>query len=442
MARADRTPCADAELVLPGSAAYERLRRPAIARFADARPAVIARCASPEHVTAALSYARRAGLRVAVRGGGHCFAGRSAGDRRLLLDLSPLDGITVEGSTGTVGGGARLGAVYDAFDRHGLTLPGGCGTTVGIGGLALGGGLGILGRRHGLLSDSLAGAQVVLADGRVVECDADREPALFWALRGAGGGRFGVVTALRFAAVPAPASTAFDLRFTPHDAVALLTAWQRWAPDAPDAVAASLLLTDTPDVKVLGAMAADEVAAREQLDQLCAAAGVVARAATFQPGSFRAVKAFLAGSGGPADDAGLLFSRSEFLARDLDDAAALVAHLFASPIPGGTRELDLTPWGGAYTRVPRTATAFAHRDARFLLKHSATVDPHAPPAATAAARHWLDRSWTMAHPSGTRGIYPNFPEPERPHWDPAYHLGNRDRLLALKRRYDPDDLLD
>ena len=112
--------------------------------------------------------------------------------------------MAVAGGVATIGAGARLGAVYDALDAHGLAIPAGCGPRVGVAGLTLGGGLGILGRSHGLLADSLVGARVVLADGRVVDCDGEREADLFWALRGAGAAGFGVVTELRFATVPAP----------------------------------------------------------------------------------------------------------------------------------------------------------------------------------------------------------------------------------------------
>ena len=123
-----------------------------------------------------------------------------------------MDSVAVEGERATIGAGARLGAVYDALDAHGRTIPAGCGPTVGIAGLTLGGGLGILGRLHGLTSDSLRAAQVVLADGRVVDADAD--PSC-WALRGAGGARFGVVTSLAFATIPAPRTTAFELAWAP-----------------------------------------------------------------------------------------------------------------------------------------------------------------------------------------------------------------------------------
>ncbi|HYI19304.1 MAG TPA: FAD-binding oxidoreductase [Solirubrobacteraceae bacterium] len=430
----------DGDVVRPGAADYDTLRRPAIPRPDDVHPAAIVRCAGPEDVVAALAFARSARLPVAVRSGGHCFAGRSTSEG-VVLDVSPLAAVAVAGGRATIGAGARLGDVYDALDAHGLTIPAGCGPTVGIAGLTLGGGLGILGRLHGLTSDSLRAAQVVLADGRVVTCDPDTEADLFWALRGAGGARFGVVTSLVFETIPAPPTTAFELVWAPAGAAALMGAWQEWAPAAPDAIAASLLLnTDGGALRVrgFGAMAASEAETRRRLDELAAAAGADPTAATLRTGSYREAKRFLSGLGeADEEDAGHPFSKSEFMAQRFSSEAidALLAHLRTAP---AAAELDFSPWGGAYTRVAREATAFAHRTARFLLKHAIVVDPDATAGGRAAARDWLARSWELAHPFGTGGVYPNFPDPDLDDWDAAYHGPNRERLLAVKRRYDPD----
>jgi FAD/FMN-containing dehydrogenase len=426
------------EVVRPGAAAYDALRRPAIARFAGAHPEAIVRCKTPEDVAAALAFARSARLPIAVRSGGHCFAGRSTTEG-MLLDVSPLQSVTVEGGRATVGAGARLGDVYDALDAHGLTIPAGCGPTVGIAGLTLGGGLGILGRLHGLTSDALRAAQVVLADGRIVTCDDAADRDLFWALRGAGGARFGVVTSLVFETVPAPPTTAFELLWAPADAAPLLAAWQAWAPAAPDALAASLLLNADGDalrVRVFGAMAAAEAETTARLDELAAAAGAEPTSATVRAGSYREAKRFLSGLGDAGEDAeGHPHIKSEFLAQPLPAQAidALLAHLRTAPAPA---ELDFSPWGGAYGRVAPEATAFAHRDARCLLKHAVEVTP----AAADRGREWLARSWALAHPFGTGGAYPNFPDTDLDDWDIAYHGANRERLLAVKRRYDPDDV--
>jgi FAD/FMN-containing dehydrogenase len=142
------------DVVLPDSPDYEAARRPAIARFEEVRPQAVVRCASRADVAEGVSFARRRDLPVAIRSGGHCFAGRSS-TRGLVLDLARLNAVALCGDVAVVGGGANLGEVYAALDRHGRTVAAGCGETVGVSGLTLGGGLGILGRRYGTTSDQL-----------------------------------------------------------------------------------------------------------------------------------------------------------------------------------------------------------------------------------------------------------------------------------------------
>jgi FAD/FMN-containing dehydrogenase len=404
--------------------------RPALARFRDAQPEAVVTCRSPQDVAAGFEYAEAHGLPVAVRSGGHCFAGRSSTEG-VLIDVSPLDGVAVADGRATIGAGALLGDVYDALDAHGMTIPAGCGTTVGIAGLTLGGGLGILGRLHGLTCDALRAAEVVLPDGRQVRCDEHEEPDLFWALRGAGGGRFGVVTTLHFTTVPAHETTAFETFW--DDPAALIATWQAWAPDAPEALAASLLITTPPlRVKLFGGYVGPE-------DELRALLGPLGEplSARFQTGSYREAKRFLAGLGGAGEDAGHAYMRSEYFVEPLplDAIAALVAQLGDGDFH---RELDFSPWAGAYTRTPVEATAFAHRTARFLLKQAAVVEPGGP---VAEARAWLDRSWAITHPFGTGGVYPNFPEDELDPWAVEYLGANRERLLQVRGRYDPDGVL-
>jgi FAD/FMN-containing dehydrogenase len=189
-----------------------------------------------EDVVEAVAFARRWGIEVAVRSGGHDFAGRSSGPG-MVLDLTLMHSLEVSDGLATVGPGFRLGDLYVALAQHGVTIPAGCGATVGIGGQALGGGLGLLGRSLGLTSDQIVAAKVVLADGRVAECDDQRHEDLFWALRGAGAQGFGVVTRLTLRTVPEPAATSFHLKWPYQRASALVAAWQDWSPTGPDGLA-------------------------------------------------------------------------------------------------------------------------------------------------------------------------------------------------------------
>jgi FAD/FMN-containing dehydrogenase len=433
----------DGEALLPDSPDYERARKPPIVRFQDVRPEAIVLCRNPDDVVETIAVARLTGLETAIRSGGHCFAGRSSA-RGIVIDVSPMRSVSVDRGIATVGAGTTLGEVYDALNEHGRTIAAGCGPSVGIAGLVLGGGLGILGRRHGLTSDRLVGAEVVLADGRVVECDAQRDEDLFWALRGAGAGSFGVVTRLELRTLPSPTATSFHVAWPAADAAAVIDAWQDWAPESPDEIAASLLVVAPgdpalpPAVTVFGAMLGTAADAAELLGALVACSGATPASSALTQMSYPETKRYLS-EHGPGDDLeGALYSRSEFFRRPLPAAtiAALVDQLVRDRLPGQSRELDFTPWGGAYNRVREDATAFPHRSERFLLKHAVVVEPGGP-AAERAARGWLARSWELVHPYGSGGVYPNFPDPDLDDPGRAYYGANYDRLVRVKASYDP-----
>jgi FAD/FMN-containing dehydrogenase len=445
----------DGDVVLPGSPEYAAVRKPVMARFEHLRPAAVVRCASPADVAATLAVAGRLGLPTAIRSGGHSVAGRSSTDG-IVLDVTPMGSVAVAGEVATVGAGVRLGELYDVLAEHGLTIPAGCGPSVGIAGLTLGGGLGILGRKHGLTCDHLLGAQVVLADGRVVDCDEHHDEELFWALRGAGGGHFGVVTSLVFRTLPAPVATIFQLTWPPAAAAAVVQAWQAWAPEGPDELDATLRLTAAgdgerpPGVEVVGSVLDGEADANDLLGELVDRVGANPMEASRRHLPHRAAKRYLEGLGSVEDrpersgpeqppQPGHLYTKSEFFRRPLpgETVAALIEHLTNRLAPGQSREVDFLPWGGAYNRVPADATAFAHRSERFLAQHLVQVGADAAPAERDAARDWLARSWALAHPWGSGGVYPNFPDPDLQDWASAYHGTNYDRLRRIKATYDP-----
>jgi FAD/FMN-containing dehydrogenase len=388
------------EVLRPGGAEYESARRPQIERFAEIRPAAIARCAGAADVQEALELARREGRTLAVRSGGHCFAGRSS-TTGVLIDVSALDTVSFDDGVLDVGAGAKLGAIYDALAPHERTIAGGCGVTVGIAGLALGGGLGVLGRRHGLTCDQIVAAEVVLASGEIVEAADD----LLWALRGSGGGQFGIVTRLTLKTVPAPPTRCFHVTHPLDEAEALIDWWQRVAPDAPEETAASLIVR--PDgVHLFGVGDIDAETTPEM--------------------PYREAKRWLTANGPPEQDATDERSKSEFF-RELLPAETIATLMRHFEHGNGACELDFSPWGGAYNRTTPDATAFPHRDARFLLKQTGPPD-------------WVERAYAITHPHGTGGSYVNFPDPYLEDGAAAYHGENLARLREIKRRYDPDNL--
>jgi len=437
----------------PGSPAYRAARRPFNARFHDVRPSVIVSCASPQDVSEAIGFARRHGLELAARSGGHSFAGHST-TSGMLVDVSPMRSVSVAGDVATVGAGARLGQVYEALQDHGLTIPGGTCPSVGVAGLTLGGGLGILGRTYGVTSDRLIGAEIVLADGGVLQCDEHHHEDLFWALRGAGAGNFGVVTALVFRAVPAPDAANFHLAWPFSRAGAVIQAWQHWAPTGPDELAASLKITAAgdldrpPAVDVYGALLGGTRAdASELVEELVGRVGSGAISAALTPMTYPQTRKFWAELGDgdamvtPAEEP-WLYSKSEFFGRPLpgEAVAALLEAFVEGRTAGESRELDFMPWGGAYNRRRPEDTAFVHRDERFQLKHAVTVRADAPSWSKAAAHRAVTRSWASVHAWGSGRVFQNFADPDLEHWATAYYGPNYSRLARVKATYDASDL--
>lgn len=437
------------------------------ARFHGVRARAVVRCRTPGDVAEVLSFVGRHGLPFAVRSGGHCFAGHSSTEG-VVVDVGDMDHVRVDGDRVAVGAGARLGAVYDGLQRHGRAIAAGTCPTVGIAGLALGGGLGVLGRRYGLTADLMVSAEVVLADGRVVVCDEAEEPDLFWALRGAGAGNLGVVTSFVFRTVPAPRVVNFHLTWAYDAAAPAIEAWQGWAPFAPDELAASLKLVaggdpgEPPTVNLYGALQvdeADDVDRSSVVDELVDRIGAEPEWRWVEELDFaetRGLWAQLPPAGTtfrdldpPADGVPhtWLVAASEFFRRPLpgDAVAGLLASFTDGRLAGEERELDFMPWGGAYNRVAADATAFAHRRELFQIKHSATVAPEAPgasgaSAAQGSAQAFVRRSWAAVHRWGSGGVFPAFPDPDLPDAAEAYYGTNLPRLRRIKFHYDPSGL--
>ncbi len=396
----------------------------------ETQPRLVVHCRSVADVVAAIKAAGATGEHLVPRGGGHCFAHRSSTDG-VVLDMTGLDSISVAADgLATIGAGALLANVYGALHAHDRALPAGCGPTVGIAGLTLGGGIGLIGRKYGLTCDRLVGAQVVLADGSVVDCDTDHEPDLFWALRGAGGGQFGVVTSLRFDTVPEPVTTRIEANWFARDVEELVAAWQAWAPGTPDELTVNLTIASEPggavQATVLGACLLGEAPTRELLQEL---GDLIGTAVPFELRGGLPLRDLKDSVADPRDvpDHHAFRIRSEFFAHSMSDLVlASLVHQLRAGRTAGRRQLSFTAMGGAYNRIAADATAFAHRNERFLLEH---VAAHGDP--------WVDASWATAHADASGHVYPNFPDPALFDGPAAYHAGNEPRLRAVKNAYDP-----
>ena len=226
-------------VLLPGDAGY-----PAAGHLYNALytldAAAIAQCVSASDVQRSLEFARDHGVELAARSGGHSYGGYSSCPG-LVIDVSHMQAVSTSGTTGnrhalaTVGAGATLINVYTQLAAEGLLVPGGSCPTVGIAGLALGGGIGVFSRAYGLTCDQIASIEIVTADGVVRRCGPGHDEDLYWASRGGGGGNFGIVTSFEFETHPVPAEiTLFTLEWPWGTAASVLNAWLRWIPSAPD----------------------------------------------------------------------------------------------------------------------------------------------------------------------------------------------------------------
>jgi FAD/FMN-containing dehydrogenase len=441
----------DGSLVLPKDGAYAADRILYNTRFDGLRPAGIAYVTGTGDIRTCLDFARRTGAPLAIRSGGHSYAGWSSGDGRLVIDVSRLNSVHLDGTTATVGAGAKLIDVYSTLGKRGRTIPAGSCPTVGVSGLALGGGHGVMSRSMGLTCDNLIGATIVTADGRVLDCSADSQPELFWALRGAGNGQFGVVTSLRFATHPVPEVVTGYLTWRWSRAADVVRAWQRWGPDQPDHIWSALHLdcavggSPTVAVPMLSTGSRNDLAAAA--DRLAASVGADATSVSLRPHSYLDATFSYAGCAGLSAaqchlaPAGHLHretytARSDFYDKDLPAAgiSALLSSVqrLSGRSGGGAGSIALTALGGAVNRVSPTATAFCHRGSRVLTQYLASD--------ALSSTTWLDTTHRAMRPYASGAAYQNYADPTLTTWRTAYYGPNAPRLQALKSHLDPHHL--
>lgn len=413
-------------LVLPGDSGYAAAARSYNPLFDNRRPAAIARCTTVEDVQRCVETARNARMPIAARSGGHSYAGYSVPDNGLVVDLRPMANVQVNGDTAVVGGGARLMEVYAALANAGRALPAGSCPTVGIGGLTLGGGIGVTARKFGLTCDKLVAAQVVTADGKQQTVDGGD---LLWALKGGGGGNFGIVTSFTFATEPAPDITVFALKYPAGSTADVVGAWQQWVARQPDELWSNCVVSagSSPSCRVGGAVVGDENLAKDLLKTMPRASSITIT----QKGYLDAMRYF----GGcsqrsvaqcrPQSEGGQLgresFTASSRIINQAIDPNALVNLL------RGRSGLDvlLDSLGGAVGRVKPGDSAFPHRSALA----SAQIYSSGNAQDVAEVRDGL--------PTGTTG-YVNYIDPTMPDWAAAYYGDNLPRLKKVAAKYDPD----
>ena len=413
------------DVIGPGDAAYERRRRGFDAR-ACAHPRAIARCASRDDVVAALAVAADRGLPLAVRGGGT--SGRAAGDGALVLDLAPMDGIEVDvaARTARVGPGVTWAALDEATQRHGLAVTGARVSRLGVGGVALGDGSGWLERALGPTGASLAGAELVLADGRVLEVGERRSPELLWALRGAGA-RLGVVTRLDLRLHPVgPVLLCGFLGFPRDRAREVAAAYAAYMRDAPDAVGGALLLGAGRGgvcsiVFCHAGTIADGEAAVAPLRALRPSLDAVA------PNEYRAFQAMWDAGNPPGVHAHV---RGGYLGELADDGLDVaIAH--ADRPAAALSHVVLQPLGGALADRAPGEMALRIPDAPWAYRCVGLWPPI--PALDDGQVAWVDGFAAALAPATLAAGLPSLAGPGPQELERTYGRDGRERLLALAR---------
>ena len=449
-------------LVLPADAAYATAKQLELGQYDQVNPQAVAYCAGESDIATCLSFAQDHGLPFAIRSGGHSGGGYST-SHGIIIDVSGLNQVSVGQDSVTIGAGCEGVDVINALGPQGLVIPGGYCPTVGVGGYYQGGGIGPLTRSIGLGVDRLQSAQVVLADGRIVTASADENPDLYWALRGGGGGNFGVVTSFDVTPV-ALSNVAFaEMQYEWSSCAQMLSGFTQWLVQAPRTIMGYCLvqLPDaapgaTPSCVIL----LSSTGTTDELTTECARlASLTGTPQSSSPAFLVPYESIMMGVYGCStysvaqchrtdNSPGGLLPREQF--------GALRSRLFNSPPPlafweqvaalfetrriaGQAHLLEMWAVDGAVHDPGPADTAFVHRDslitAGFL--SSITTATGATPAGCATAQEFVDAGFALMNPYSSGRTYQNFMDPLLPDWQSSYYGANYERLARVKRDYDP-----
>lgn len=426
----------DGTLQRPGDSEYDKARTIWNAMI-DRKPAYIARCVSTEDVVASVRFAREHDLLVSVRGGGHNVAGNAVCDDGLMIDLTLMDNVEVDATKRrvTAQGGCTLGMIDEASHKHGLAVPAGIVSETGVGGLALGGGVGWLVRKYGMTCDNIISAEVVTADGQILIASAEQNADLFWGLRG-GGGNFGVVTSFEFQAHPVKTVIGGMIIHPREAARDVIRFYREFTKQAPLELTAYCALLSTPDgapvTAIIACYCGDVAESDAVLTPLREFGSPIADTLAKIE---RTEMQTMFDSGFPYGNRN--YWKSQFMDELTDDAIDLLiehANRISSPLSAVMIEYY---FGGPSSNIGETETAFAHRDAQYDL---GIIGQWQDAAEDAEHMNWARTAYDALQPHCNGRIYANLmggdQMTEETQLRAAFGV-NYERLLELKRKYDP-----
>jgi FAD/FMN-containing dehydrogenase len=417
---------------------FDRIAAPWNLRFASTVPAGIARCASPEDVAVCLLWAQRNEVPIAIRSGGHSYAGFSTTDG-LMIDVSPMHAVSGLDEEGLLrlDGGARNADVFAALRAGNHAITHGRCRGVGVAGLTLGGGIGFSQRLRGLTCDQLVQTEIVIASGERLVCNATENADLFWACRGGGGGNFGVNVSLTFQTFPVGDYTVFKLTWS-KGVEDLLPAALELLPSLPDRLGCKLQLEAGAEtaLNLLGQLAGTQAELAALLAPLYRIAKPSEEAISVLP--YWLSQEILVEEGTPEYS----HERSSYIYRPLpaEGIATILDFLRRWPGTHDGAEWKMFLAGGAVASVAPDATAFVHRNALMLSAIDLAWTPEDGAAVVADNEAWLDAFHAAMRPFTSDESFQNFIDGAESDYLRAYYGTNLERLVAVKRRYDPDNL--
>ncbi|MGW7081625.1 FAD-binding oxidoreductase [Streptomyces sp. NPDC054866] len=449
------------ECVLPADRGYEQAKTMVLGQFNSVRPQCVAYCETAGDVAHCLRFAAAHDVPVAPRSGGHNYAGWSTTEG-LIVDVSRMNRVRPGDGSVHLGPGAQAVDIVHQLAPHGLQTISGLCPTVCPGGYILGGGIGWATRKHGLGSDMLQSAEVVLADGSVVRASEKSEADLFWALRGGGGGNFGIVTDFQVRPVSIPSLVNFNLTWDWEHAVDVTHAYLEWLRHAPDSWGSTLAIFlakstpgAVPHLLLHGAFLGSEGDFRRARNELVDAIG--RRPATedvadlpydkasmqlYECGDYSVEECHLVGSNPEAKIPRYHFAvdRGRLADRPLSRTAVreLIEAFDADRVGEQFRYLTFFALGGRANRVGRGETAYVHRTSQYYIGYTVGLNEDSPDAGSReAAQKWADKGFEVCDRYGIPEDYINFPDPHLSDWRTAYYGENYARLTAVKQAYDP-----
>lgn len=432
-------------VVLPDDPRYDEVREIWNAMI-DRRPAVIVQCAEASDIAVAIAWARKNGVEISIRGAGHNIAGNAVCDNGIMIDLSTMKNVRIDApkKRAYVEPGATLSDFDSSAQVHGLATPVGINSTTGIAGLTIGGGFGWLTRKYGLTIDNLISAEVITADGNKIRTSENENPDLFWAIRG-GGGNFGVITEFEFQLHPiGPEVLAGLIVFPFSQAKQVLTQYRNFVESAPKELNVWVVLRKAPplpflpesvhgkEVIILPVFYVGDIAEGEKLIEPLRSFGdaygehigtqpYIEWQQAFDPLLIKGARNY--------------WKSHNFT--ELRDGALDVLVEFAGKLPSQGCEIFIGCIAGASNCVSADATAYRHRDAKFVLNVHGRWDEAAHDVMCIA---WAREFFQASAPYASAGTYVNFMTEDEGDRVVAAYGANYERLVQIKKRYDPENI--